>query len=171
MTSNLPATLAFDLSPPELEQGLEHLLRQVRIQTAAFQSYAFETEAARHWIGRVGIVPRNKIDKYGYLVALVVGFAARQAPSGHLEVRQSATDMARRAKLVPGTFIKRLDQIANLALLDILERGSGNGHPFHLRLLIWPEHHQQIRRQAEKSIRAHLEAQTISPRPVMPKKS
>lgn len=171
MTSNLPATLAFDLSPPELEQGLEHLLRQVRAQGAAFQSYAFETEAARHWIGRVGTVPKVRIDKLGYAVALNIAFAARHAPSGHLEIRQSATDMAVRAKMCAVTFIGRIHKLAELGLVDILEYGSRNQHPYHLRLLIWPEHHEQIRRQVEKSIHAHLEAQEFSPRPVMPKKS
>ena len=163
--TNLPAPYAFDMPLDEVEAKLEAILKDGYTVLSprrrdALGSYIFQAEAQKHFIRRVERVPKKKIDKIAFSVAQCLARAARLTPDQHLDVRQSLSAMAIDAKMVPNTFIGKLDALVNLGLIEILARGTRNGHPFHIRLCINAEHHEQITLQAAKSLRDHLELQT-----------
>jgi hypothetical protein len=159
--TKLPVPYGFGVSDTGLRDDLEAVLQDNRrIEREANKSYAFEREALRHFIRRVERAPKAKLNKYALIVADRLARHARLSLDGTFEVRQAITNLAYDAKIAPETFKDGLAALARHGLIDILRPGSGNGHPTHIRLCINAEHHEQITRQAAKSLRDHLELQT-----------
>ena len=159
--TKLPAPYAFDVSDTGLRDDLEAVLQDNRrIEREANKSYAFEREALRHFIRRVERAPKAKLNKYALIVADRLARHARLSLDGTFEVRQAITNLAYYAKIAPETFKDGLAALARHGLIDILRPGSGNGHPTHIRLRIFSEHHRKITAQSRNSISFHLALQT-----------
>jgi hypothetical protein len=158
--TKLPAPYAFDMSDTGLCDNLETFLQeQRRIERDANKSYAFEREALDHFIQRVERTPKSKLNKYALMVADRLVRHAQLTLDGTFEVRQAITSLAYDAKIAPETFKNGLAALAQYGFVDILLRGSGNGHPTHIRLCISSEHHREITERTRKSLGLHLEMQ------------